>query len=122
MRRPGSRTTRSIRPPPGFQQARSCDIPVTIDNFNKNLFKFHIDNNPVELTSTEFKLLLFLCERIGQPQDRNDLLRAVWNHTDETHSRTLDTHIKRLRQKLTPYGRWIETVRGFGYRVANPAG
>jgi len=85
--------------------------------FDRNLFRFYIDDNPVELTSTEFKLLLFLCERVDQPQDRNDLLRAVWDYADDTNSRTLDTHIKRLRQKLTPYGRWIETVRGIGYRA-----
>jgi len=89
--------------------------------FDKNLFKFYIDNNPVELTSTEYKLLLYLCERTDQPQDRNDLLRTVWDYDDDNHSRTLDTHVKRLRQKIHPYGRWIETVRGIGYRVSNPA-
>lgn len=89
--------------------------------FDKNLFKFQIDNNPVELTSTEFKLLLFLCERVDKPQDRNTLLRAVWDYADDNQSRTLDTHIKRLRQKISPYGRWIETVRGIGYRVTHPA-
>jgi len=89
--------------------------------FDKNMFKCHIDNNPVELTTTEFKLLLFLCERVDKPQDRNTLLRAVWDYDDDNHSRTLDTHIKRLRQKISPYGQWIETVRGIGYRVTNPA-
>ena len=88
--------------------------------FDKNLCKFQIDNNPVELTSTEFKLLLFLCERVDKPQDRNTLLRAVWDYSDDNQSRTLDTHIKRLRQKISPYGRWIETVRGIGYRVTQP--
>ncbi len=98
--------------------------PGTVDfsygpfRFDKNSQKFYLDNQPAELTSTEFKLLLFLCERAGKPQDRNDLLRTVWGYSDAAHSRTLDTHMKRLRQKLGPHGAWIETVRGIGYRVA----
>lgn len=89
--------------------------------FDKNVLKFYLVGNPVELTSTEFKLLLFLCERFGEPQERSDLLRAIWDHDDDSHSRTLDTHIKRLRQKITPYDTWIQTVRGIGYSLNNPA-
>jgi two-component system phosphate regulon response regulator PhoB len=88
--------------------------------FDKNSVRFYLDNEPVDLTSTEFKLLLFLCERSGKPQDRNDLLRTVWGYSNEVHSRTLDTHMKRLRQKLGPHGALIETVRGVGYCVASP--
>lgn len=86
--------------------------------FDKNALKFYIDNEPSELTSTEFKLLLFLCERPGKTQDRNDLLRTLWGYSDAAHSRTLDTHMKRLRQKLGAYGSWVETIRGVGYRVS----
>jgi two-component system phosphate regulon response regulator PhoB len=86
--------------------------------FDKNSLKFYLDNEPAELTSTEFKLLLFLCERPGKAQDRNDLLRSIWGYSDAAHSRTLDTHMKRLRQKLGPHGAWVETVRGIGYCVA----
>jgi len=89
--------------------------------FDKNALKFYVDEEPVDLTSTEFKLLLFLCERAGRPQERNDLLRTVWGYSDEVHSRTLDTHMKRLRQKLGESGSWIETVRGVGYRVVSQA-
>jgi two-component system phosphate regulon response regulator PhoB len=85
--------------------------------FDKNALKFYLDNEPTELTSTEFKLLLFLSERPGKVQDRNDLLRSVWGYSDTTHSRTLDTHMKRLRQKLGTHGAWVETVRGVGYCV-----
>ena len=88
--------------------------------FDKNSVRFYLDNEPVDLTSTEFKLLLFLCERSGKPQDRNELLRTVWGYSDEVHSRTLDTHMKRLRQKLRTHGALIETVRGVGYCVSNP--
>jgi two-component system phosphate regulon response regulator PhoB len=87
--------------------------------FDKNSVKFYLDNEPLDLTSTEFKLLLYMCERPGKPQDRNDLLRTVWGYCDEVHSRTLDTHMKRLRQKLGQYGALIETVRGVGYQLAS---
>ena len=88
--------------------------------FDKNAVRFYLDNEPVDLTGTEFKLLLFLCERSGKPQDRNELLRTVWGYSDEVHSRTLDTHMKRLRQKLGTHGALIETVRGVGYCVSSP--
>lgn len=87
--------------------------------FDKNAVKFYLDNEPLDLTSTEFKLLLYLCERPGKPQNRNDLLRTVWGYCDEVHSRTLDTHMKRLRQKLGQYGALIETVRGVGYQLVS---
>jgi two-component system phosphate regulon response regulator PhoB len=85
--------------------------------FDKNSLKFYLENEAVELTSTEFKLLLYLCERPGKPQDRNELLRIIWGYSDAAHSRTLDTHMKRLRQKLESHGSWIETVRGVGYLI-----
>jgi two-component system phosphate regulon response regulator PhoB len=85
--------------------------------FDKNALKFYVEGEPVELTSTEFKLLLFLTERAGKAQDRNDLLRTVWGYSDEVHSRTLDTHMKRLRQKLGEHAAMVETVRGIGYCV-----
>jgi two-component system phosphate regulon response regulator PhoB len=105
---------------------RSDGPPGTVDftcgpfRFDKNALKFYLGNEPAELTSTEFKLLLYLCERAGKPQDRNDLLRTIWGYSDAAHSRTLDTHMKRLRQKLGEHGSWVETVRGVGYRVAKP--
>jgi two-component system phosphate regulon response regulator PhoB len=87
--------------------------------FDKNSLKFYLEGQPVELTSTEFKLLLFLTERAGRAQDRNDLLRTVWGYSDEVHSRTLDTHMKRLRQKLGEHAAMVETVRGIGYCVSS---
>lgn len=87
--------------------------------FDKNSLKFYLNGEPVELTSTEFKLLLFLTERPGKAQDRNDLLRTVWGYSDEVHSRTLDTHMKRLRQKLGDHAAMVETVRGIGYCVSS---
>lgn len=85
--------------------------------FDKNSLTFYLKEEPLSLTSTEFKLLLFLCQRAGQAQDRNELLKVVWGYNDEVHSRTLDTHMKRLRQKLGDSSALIETIRGVGYRV-----
>jgi two-component system, OmpR family, phosphate regulon response regulator PhoB len=98
--------------PPG-----AVDFTYGPFRFDKNALKFYLENEPTELTSTEFKLLLFLCERSGKPQDRNDLLRSVWGYSDATNSRTLDTHMKRLRQKLGIHGSLVETIRGVGYCV-----
>jgi two-component system phosphate regulon response regulator PhoB len=104
---------------------RSDGPPGTVEvtygpfRFDKNSLKFYLDGEPVELTSTEFKLLLFLTERAGKAQDRNDLLRTVWGYSDEVHSRTLDTHMKRLRQKLGDHAAMVETVRGIGYCVSS---
>jgi len=67
--------------------------------FIKNSLKFYINGERVELTATEFKLMLYLCERKGVAQDRHDLLMEVMGYSGETHSRTLDTHMKRLRKK-----------------------
>lgn len=85
--------------------------------FDKNSLTFYLNEEPLALTATEFKLLLYLCQRAGQTQDRNDLLKVVWGYNDDVHSRTLDTHMKRLRQKLGAEGSLIETVRGVGYQI-----
>jgi len=74
----------------------------------------------VECTATEFKLLTILMERQGRVQGRDRLLSDVWGYDAQIDTRTVDTHMRRLRDKLGPYGRWIETVRGFGYRFAAP--
>lgn len=85
--------------------------------FDKNSLAFFAGSEQVDLTSTEFKLMLYLCERVGAPQDRSVLLRKVWGYSDDVHSRTLDTHMKRLRKKLGEYADHLETVRGVGYQI-----
>jgi len=70
----------------------------------------------VDLTATEFKLLRVLAERRGRVQSRDQLLNDVWEYNSLVDTRTVDTHIKRLREKLGPAGRYLETVRGVGYR------
>ena len=74
---------------------------------------------PVELTATEFKLLRLLLERKGRVQSREELLSEVWNYSPDLETRTVDTHVRRLREKLGPGGDCIETVRGVGYRIAD---
>ena len=75
-----------------------------------------IKDKPISLTSTEFKLLVELAARKGRVQTRQSLLNRVWGYTFEGYERTVDTHIRRLREKLGPMADCIETLRGFGYR------
>ncbi|MEO7712626.1 MAG: response regulator transcription factor [Gemmatimonadaceae bacterium] len=75
---------------------------------------------PVELTPTEFKLLLTLAERRGRVQARAHLLQTVWDAAPDIQTRTVDMHVQRLRAKLGIAGDLVETVRGFGYRLRAP--
>jgi two-component system, OmpR family, phosphate regulon response regulator PhoB len=72
----------------------------------------------IECTATEFKLLTILMERQGRVQERDRLLSDVWGYDSVIDTRTVDTHMRRLRDKLGVFGKYIETVRGFGYRLA----
>ena len=81
-----------------------------------------VDGEPVELTPTEFKLLLTLAERRGRVQGRAHLLETVWEAAPDIQTRTVDMHVQRLRAKLGAAGDMIETVRGFGYRLRVPQG
>jgi two-component system phosphate regulon response regulator PhoB len=82
----------------------------------RSTLKLTVEDVPVELTATEFKLLLILLEGVGRDQMRGDLLRRIWGYDERIQTRTLDTHVKRLREKLGAYGDCIETIRGVGYR------
>lgn len=76
-----------------------------------------VSGKEVNLTTTEFKLLLTLAGRLGRTQSREHLLREVWGYSHLADSRTVDTHITRLRNKLGEAGTMIRTVRGFGYKI-----
>ena len=80
--------------------------------------KVTIDGKEIILTLLEFKLLHTLITRQGRVQSRDKLLNDVWDIASEVTTRTIDTHIKRLRQKLGDMGAMIETVRGVGYRFS----
>lgn len=92
--------------------------PLSIDTA---AHRVTVDGHEVELTPTEFKLLLLLAERKGRVQPRNFLLESVWQAAPDIQTRTVDMHIQRLRAKLGTAGEMIETVRGFGYRISAPA-
>jgi two-component system phosphate regulon response regulator PhoB len=87
------------------------DLMIDLDRHRVN-----IKQNPIQLTSTEFKLLVELASKRGRVQTREHLLDKVWGYTSEGYARTVDTHIRRLREKLGPSGDYIETIRGMGYR------
>ena len=72
--------------------------------------------NPIELTATEFKLLELLARRRGRVQTREVLLQDVWDYECDMDTRTVDTHVRRLREKLGPAAVFLDTVRGVGYR------
>jgi two-component system phosphate regulon response regulator PhoB len=78
-----------------------------------------VNGREIDLTPTEFKLLLLLAERKGRVQPRNLLLEMVWEAAPDIQTRTVDMHVQRLRTKLAEAGDLIETVRGFGYRIRN---
>jgi len=70
----------------------------------------------IDLTATEFKLLTVLAQRRGRVQSREQLLRDVWEYNNLVDTRTVDTHMRRLREKLGPAAKHLDTVRGVGYR------
>ena len=78
-----------------------------------------VDGQEITLTALEFKLLVTLCDRQGRVQTRERLLSDVWGIDADITSRTVDTHVKRLREKLGAIGERIETVRGVGYRFSD---
>ncbi|MBX3173357.1 MAG: response regulator [Gemmatimonadaceae bacterium] len=84
---------------------------------DRSAHRVTVRDHEVELTPTEFKLLLTLAERRGRVQSRSHLLETVWDAAPDIQTRTVDMHIQRLRTKLHPAGDQIETVRGFGYRL-----
>lgn len=76
-----------------------------------------VGGQTVDLTATEFKLLTVLAQRRGRVQSREQLLRDVWEYDSVIDTRTVDTHMRRLREKLGHAARLLETVRGVGYRL-----
>jgi len=85
-----------------------------------------LEGEELNLTPTEFRLLQALIERRGRTQSRRQLLEKAWDVeagvSDRIQTRTVDMHVRRLRSKLGPVGDWIETIRGFGYRLKIPEG
>lgn len=78
----------------------------------------YVNNNQIDLTALEFRLLRQLVDRRGRVQSRDQLLEDVWGYSVEVTTRTVDTHIKRLREKLGPMGKYVQTIRGVGYKFS----
>jgi len=88
--------------------------PINID---RSAHRVMVESSELDLTPTEFKLLVTLAERRGRVQSRALLLEIVWDAAPDIQTRTVDMHVQRLRTKLGAAGELIETVRGFGYRL-----
>ena len=94
-------------------------------SLNLSSHEVRIGEDDILLTPTEYRLLRALMERQGRTQSRQRLLEKAWDvdarAAGRIQTRTVDMHVRRLRQKLGPLGSWLETVRGFGYRFRPPA-
>ena len=86
---------------------------------DSSIHQLIVDDQEVQLTATEFRLLKLLMERKNRVQTRENLLINVWNYGTDIETRTVDTHVRRLREKLEPYSDLIETIRGVGYKAVD---
>ncbi|MFA5087977.1 MAG: response regulator transcription factor [Candidatus Omnitrophota bacterium] len=100
------------KPKENFKDIVSAD-KITMDIPRHKVW---VDKKDVPLTQIEFKLLATLIQRRGRVQSRETLLADVWDMAADVTTRTIDTHIKRLREKIGKLGTFIETIRGIGYR------
>ena len=89
---------------------------VVIDD---SIHQLTVDDEEVILTATEFRLLKLLMSRKNRVQTRENLLINVWNYDTDIETRTVDTHVRRVREKLGPYANIIETIRGIGYKAVD---
>jgi two-component system phosphate regulon response regulator PhoB len=96
--------------------AQNYVLEVAEFQVDRNNFDIRLEGKPLELTPIEFKLLATLIERRGRIQSRETLLNDVWGYQNAMDTRTVDTHIRRLREKLGRHAPWLQTVRGEGYR------
>lgn len=106
----------------GTKEAPSTEIrlgPILLD---VERHRVEVRGEEVTLTALEFRLLHTLLTRQGRVQSRERLLEDVWEMHGDITTRTVDTHVKRLREKLGPASRLIETVRGVGYRIVEDPG
>jgi len=99
-------------PEPGRRLLRAGPIELDLDAMIAR-----VDGREIALALLEFRFLAYLIEGQGKARSRDEILETVWGYASEAESRTVDTHIKRLREKLGEAGDLIETVRGIGYRV-----
>ncbi|HUK65338.1 MAG TPA: response regulator [Anaeromyxobacteraceae bacterium] len=104
--------------PAGVERAPDAVGPIRVD---VEAHRAYVQDEEVVLTPLEFRLLVTFMERVGRVQSREQLLSDVWEMSSEIETRTVDTHVKRLREKLGGARELLETVRGIGYRLVEPA-
>ena len=102
------------------EERQPADPSQTFGALTLNLEAHQVFINDLEVgfTALEFRLLKHLIDRKGRVQSRDQLLEEVWGYSAEVTTRTVDTHIKRLREKLDSAGEYIQTIRGVGYRFS----
>lgn len=113
-----ARVTASLRRPAVTLEPDSLTAgPVQLDRATHHV---HVHDQAVELAPTEFRLMAFFLENQGRVFSRAELLRRAWGKDIKAGQRTVDVHVRRLRQQLEPFGceEMIQTVRGFGYRFS----
>jgi two-component system phosphate regulon response regulator PhoB len=89
------------------------DLKIDIESH-----EVYVNDIQIDLTALEFKLLNQLVDTRGRVQSRDHLLEEVWGYSSEVTTRTVDTHIKRLRHKLGSMGKYVQTIRGVGYKFS----
>jgi two-component system, OmpR family, phosphate regulon response regulator PhoB len=101
---------------------RDDSAPITLGPLKLDVgaHRFYVEDKEVSLTALEFRLLEYLMTRVGRVQTRDQLLEEVWGLSSSLETRTIDTHVMRLRDKLGPARACLETVRGVGYRIVVP--
>jgi two-component system phosphate regulon response regulator PhoB len=109
---------RRAAPARGAERPPAAVGPIRVD---LEAHRAYVDGAEIALTALEFKLLTTFMARLGRVQSREQLLEDVWEMSSEVETRTVDTHVKRLREKLGSGRDLLETVRGVGYRLVAPA-
>jgi two-component system, OmpR family, phosphate regulon response regulator PhoB len=100
------------------REAQTGTVPTTFGRLrvDENRFEVTVDDSPIPISATEMRLLSELLRCRGRVLTRNELLQNAWGYLPNVTERTVDTHVKRLRQKLGAASEYLETVRGVGYR------
>ncbi len=95
-------------------------LQLGVIRLDRTRHEAYVEERLIDLTSIEFKLLAGLMERKGRAHSRERLLKEVWGYENTIDTRTIDTHVRRLREKLGKYATYVETVRNVGYRISDP--
>jgi two-component system phosphate regulon response regulator PhoB len=110
-----------LRRTAGVEEKSDALIEFGVLSIDRTAHRVWVGGEEIELTALELKLLLTLFDRRNRVQSRTELLEVVWEIRADVTTRTVDTHVKRLREKLKGARRYIETVRGVGYRFVDEA-